>query len=69
MGFFSKQEHWSGLPFPTPGALPDPGMEPKSPGLQVDSLPSDPLFFLSYLTHSHVFQFCFFFKKILGAIH
>ena len=33
---FSRQEHWSGLPFPTPGDLPDPGVEPRSPTLQVD---------------------------------
>ena len=30
---FSKQEYWSGLPFPSPGNLPDPGMEPRSPAL------------------------------------
>ena len=39
---FSRQEYWSGLPFPTPGDLPDPGTEPTSLGLlhwQVDSLP------------------------------
>ena len=35
---FSRQEHWSGLPFPPPGDLPDPGIEPESPALQVDSL-------------------------------
>ena len=38
---FSRQEYWSGLPFPTPGDLPDPGIEPKSltsPALQVGSL-------------------------------
>ena len=35
----SRQEYWTGLPFPTPGDLPDPGIEPKSPVLQVDSLP------------------------------
>ena len=39
---FSKQEYWSGLPFPSPGDLPDPGIEPKSPTLQAGSLPSDP---------------------------
>ena len=38
---FSRQEYWSGLPFPSPRALPDPGMEPGSPALQVDSLPSE----------------------------
>ena len=36
---FSRQEYWSGLPFPPPGDLPDPGIEPESPALQVDSLP------------------------------
>ena len=40
---FSKQEYWSGLPFPSPGNLPDLGVEPRSPALQVDSLPSEPL--------------------------
>ena len=36
---FPRQEYWSGLPFPPPGDLPDPGIEPASPALQVDSLP------------------------------
>jgi len=35
---FSRQEYWSGLPFPSPGDLPDPGIEPRSLALQVDSL-------------------------------
>ena len=39
---FSRQEYWSGLPFTSPGDLPDPGMEPGSPALQMDSLPSEP---------------------------
>ena len=34
---FSKQEYWSGLPFPSPGDLPDAGIEPRSPTLQADS--------------------------------
>ena len=38
----SRQEYWSGLPFPSPGDLPDPGIEPGSPTLQVDALPSEP---------------------------
>ena len=41
MGFY-MQEHWSGLPFPSPGDLPDPGMEPRSPTLQADALTSAP---------------------------
>ena len=40
---FSGQEYWSGLPFPFPGDLSNPGMEPVSPEFQVDFLPSDPL--------------------------
>ena len=39
---FSRQEYWSGLPFPSPGGLPDPGIEPRSPALQLDALPSEP---------------------------
>ena len=35
---FSRQEYWSGLPFPSPGDLPDPGIEPRSPAFQADSL-------------------------------
>ena len=39
---FSRQEYWSGLAFPSPGDLPDPGFEPGSPALQADALPSEP---------------------------
>ena len=39
---FARQECWSGLPFPSPGDLPDPGIEPWSPTLQADALPSEP---------------------------
>ena len=38
----SRQEYWSGLPFPSPGDLPDPGIEPRSPALQADALTSEP---------------------------
>ena len=38
---FSRQEYWSGLPFPSPGGLPDPGIEPGSSALQVDGLLSE----------------------------
>ena len=41
MGFF-RQEYWSGLPFLSPGDLPNPGIETGSPALQTDSLPSEP---------------------------
>ena len=39
---FSRQEYWSGLPFPSPRDLPDPGIEPRSPALQTDALTSEP---------------------------
>ena len=39
---FSRQEYWSGLPFPSPGDLPDPGIEPRSPALEADTLTSEP---------------------------
>ncbi|XDA75514.1 hypothetical protein R6Z07F_005677 [Ovis aries] len=39
---FSRQEYWRGLPFPSPGGLPDPGIEPGSPALRADALPSEP---------------------------
>ena len=50
---FSRQEYWSGLPFPSPGDVPDPGIEPWSPALQENSLP------LSYredLNCAHMFH-------------
>ena len=39
---FSSQEYWSGLPFPSPGDLPNPGIEPRSPALHTDALTSEP---------------------------
>ena len=39
---FSRQEYWSGLPFRSPGDLPNPGIEPRSPALQADTLTSEP---------------------------
>ena len=39
---FSRSEHWSGQPFPSPGDIPNPGIEPRSPALQADSLPDEP---------------------------
>ena len=46
---FSRQEYWSGQPFPIPGDLPDPRIEPRSPALQADSLQSEPPYSLSHL--------------------
>ena len=45
---FSRQEYWSGLPFPSPGDLPNPGTEPGSPALEADALSSEPpeIFFI-----------------------
>ena len=42
----SRPEYWSGLPFPSPGDLPDPGIEPRSPALQAAVLPSEILYCL-----------------------
>ena len=39
---FSRQEYWSGLPFPSPGDLPNPDTEPRSPALEADTLTSEP---------------------------
>ena len=47
---FSRQEYWSGLLFPSPGDLPDPGIEPGSPALQADALTSEPPGKHKYLT-------------------
>ena len=55
---FSRQEYWSGLPFPSPGDPPDPGIEPRSPALQADALPSEPPG-----KSSHTPEYYFDFKK------
>ena len=39
---FSRQKYWCGVPFPSPGDLPDPGIEPGFPALQADSVPPEP---------------------------
>ena len=39
---FSRQEYWSGLPFPSPGDIPNPGVKPGSPAFQADNLTSEP---------------------------
>ena len=51
---FSRQEYWSGLPFPSPGNLPDPGIKPGSPALQADSLPFEPSGKTYTNTHTHI---------------
>ena len=70
---FSRQEYWTGLPFPSPGDLPDPGIEPRSPALQADSLPTElqgkPLslfyfiFWNLYLSHIYELLCSFSLKK------
>ena len=51
------QEYWSGLPCPPPGNLPNPGMEPRSPTLQVDSLPFEPPRKPSFLSESWCLEY------------
>ena len=61
---FSRQEYWNGLPCPPPGDLPNPGIKPRSPALQANSLPSEPsgklrrYFFFRDLTNWLVFNLC-----------
>ena len=50
---FSRQEYWSGLPFPSPEDLPDPGIEPRSPALEADALTSEPPGKFLSLSHCH----------------
>ena len=54
---FSRQEYWSGLPLPSPADLPNPGIEPGSPALQADALPSEPPGKILIFTRSTVFYF------------
>ena len=55
---FPRQGYWSGLPFPSPGDLPDPGIKPGSPTLQADPLPSEPPGSPKLLTNDIFFHFC-----------
>ena len=57
---FSSQKYWSELPFPSPGDLPDSGIEPGSPGMQADSLPSEPQGSPVICVCAHTFCFIFF---------
>ena len=64
----SRQEYWSGLPFPSPRDLPDPGIEPRSPSLQADALTSEPPGKLYIKTVDYVnylyFLYCFFLPNL-----
>ena len=63
----SRQEYWSGLPFPSPGDLPDPGMEPVSPALKVNSLPLTQWYLIRELKHHKIIgsKFLFIIFKII----
>ena len=65
---FSRQEYWSGLPFPSPGNLPDLGIEPGSPALQADALTSAPpgigIPHFPVLHFAALCRYCFFFYKL-----
>ena len=56
---FSRQEYWNGLPFPSPGALPNPGTEPRSPTLQAEPVPSE-------LPGKHILLVYYIFKNLTG---
>ena len=67
---FSRQEYWSGLPFPSPGNLPNPGVEPRSPELQAEPLPPEllgkPILLLDWLKSR--IHLCLYSDKILKNI-
>ena len=51
---FTREEYWNGLPFPSPGDLPDPGIKPRSPAFQADALPSELLGFPGLTINTHI---------------
>ena len=51
---FSRQEYWSGLPFPSPGDLPNSGIEPRSPSMQADTLTSEPILVNSNICYCEI---------------
>ena len=67
---FSRQEYWSGQPIPSPGELPDPGIKPRSPALQVDSLPAElPGKPPPILTHFYIMEFYRLLKTVSWYYH
>ena len=73
---FSRQEYWSGLPFPSPGDLPNPGIKPRSPALQADSLPtelcgkpSSQFTYPVFSTHRHTFIPISTYHRQIGRAH
>ena len=65
---FSRQEYWSGLPLPSPGDLPDLGIEPGSPTLQADAFPSEPPGKI-IINHTKLQIFKHLQSKTMAAIH
>ena len=66
---FSRQEYWSGLPFPPPGDLPDPGIEltsPASPSLQADSFTTEPSG-KAYI-YALIYDTCFYLSDLLHSV-
>ena len=63
---FSRQEYWSGLPFPSPGDLPDPGIEPGSSALQADASPSEPPGKSAHTIVTEYQHSAFFWRKFLS---
>ena len=73
---FSRQGCWSGLPFPSLGALPNPGIKPRSPALQADALPSEPpgkpevcVCVLIAEFYSIVYMYCIFLIHLSANVH
>ena len=65
---FSRQEYWSGLPFPSPGDLPNPGIKPGSLALEADALTSEPAGQLFFLVAAMLESMFLFFDHLLIAI-
>ena len=63
---FSRQKYWSQLPFPSPGDLPDPGIEPRSPTLQADALTSE---ILNIFNEGRVYDTQFFSRSLVLMVH
>ena len=65
---YSRQEYWSGWPFSSPGVLPDPGIIPRSPILQADSLLSEPQGTTAIHRYIFIFFSIMFFHSILNTV-
>ena len=68
MGFL-RQKYWSELPFPSPGDFPNPGMEPGSPALQADSLPSDPPGKPVFSIYHPQINICLSYAQVVNDLH